>query len=213
MAGIPSRIGTKSRFSLMELPVELRLELYKQLFIYSGPITIPSSTNTSGTQARPAVAILQTCKTVNEEATPVLYSANSFSITLPHPSSNIPVHTLFLSNLRWSTLSLVPCLSFQSNNSVVVPELSSTARPAFTCSGKDIVARFSTRDFKYSPAGPDWYMALSVSNWVSTKVMSAELTAFQVEIDGWMRGESLVTLMTAGNVDGDAGGADATGEA
>jgi len=53
-------------------------------------------------------------------------------------------------------------------------------------------------------------MALSISNWVSTKVMRAELTAFQVELEVMMRG-GLELMEEAGNgagfgVDGDGPG-------
>lgn len=60
------------------------------------------------------------------------------------------------------------------------------------------MGRFSPSDIRYSPEGPDEYMALSISNWVSTKVMRAELTAFQVELEDMMKGG--MELMEGGNL-------------
>ena len=51
----------------------------------------------------------------------------------------------------------------------------------------DIVGRFTPRDLVYAPHGPDGFMALSVSNWVSAQVMRAELSAFQRELEAMMR--------------------------
>jgi hypothetical protein len=39
----------------------------------------------------------------------------------------------------------------------------------------------------YSPHGPDGFMALSVSNWISAQVMRAELSACQRELEAMMR--------------------------
>lgn len=52
-------------------------------------------------------------------------------------------------------------------------------RPAFKCTGEDIMARFTASDFLCSPRGPDKYMALSISNWISMKVVREELGAFE----------------------------------
>ena len=57
----------------------------------------------------------------------------------------------------------------------------------FRCTGADIMARFSPYDQRYSPSGPDEYMALSIQNWISTMVMRAELTAFQQELEVMLR--------------------------
>jgi hypothetical protein len=105
----------------------------------------------------------------------------------------------FLSKFRWSTISQITHLSFVSN-SVSLPGLSLSGpytRPSFNCSGADILARFSPHDLRYSPYGPDEYMALSVSNWVSTKVMRAELSAFQRELEMMMRPSEALALALA----------------
>lgn len=51
------------------------------------------------------------------------------------------------------------------------------------------MARFQTSDLMYSPWGPDKYMALSISNWVSMKVMREELSAFQRALQAMMSDE------------------------
>ena len=73
------------------------------------------------------------------------------------------------------------------------------------------MARFSSSDLRYSPKGPDEYMALSVSNWVSTKVMRAELSAFQRELEDMMRGGAVPVLGDGGG--GGAGGGEGDDDA
>jgi len=68
------------------------------------------------------------------------------------------------------------------------------------------MARFSGCDVRYSPKGPDEYMALSVSNWVSTKVMRAELSAFQTELEDMIRGGPVLALTGGGGGGGDVNG-------
>jgi hypothetical protein len=76
-------------------------------------------------------------------------------------------------------------MSFRSLQDLPLPlPISPTPpRPTFNCSGKDILSRFSQSDLKYSPKGPDDFMALSLSNWLSMKVTRAELNAFQKELE------------------------------
>ena len=91
-------------------------------------------------------------------------------------------NSLFMRGLRWSTISMLNNVYFISCSSDN-PGDDSVERQwppglAFTCTGADILARFQALDFKYSPWGPDEYMALSISNWVSMNVMKETLTAF-----------------------------------
>jgi hypothetical protein len=84
--------------------------------------------------------------------------------------------------LRWSTISLLNSIYFIGGSSYSPDDDNGQRRPqprpAFTCTGAEIMARFQRLDFRYSPWGPDEYMALSISNWVSMNVMKEELTAF-----------------------------------
>ena|SRR6187402_1024259 len=57
------------------------------------------------------------------------------------------------------------------------------AKAYFSCSGSQLIARISDLDFQYSPVGPDERMSLSISNWVSTKVMHIGLIAIQREME------------------------------
>jgi hypothetical protein len=114
----------------------------------------------------------------------------------PGPSLSL-ANSSIIRSLRWSTLSYLTSISFVSNtnsNSSSVSDQDPTprivgprSRPSFTCTGADILARFASSDFRYSPAGPDQYMALSISNWVSMQVMRAELSAFQRDLEAMMR--------------------------
>ncbi|OWO97764.1 hypothetical protein B2J93_8875 [Marssonina coronariae] len=129
-------IGTKGRLNLMDLPTELRVKIYEDLLILPHELHIPSEVRASNVPIRsndfayPANAILQTCKLVNQEATPIFYGKNTFKICL-------------------------------------VAVLKGTA-------------------FLYSPVCPDNNMALSISSWVSTKVLYLELDAIQKEMEAIM---------------------------
>jgi len=106
-------------------------------------------------------------------------------------SANDPNPTFLLSKFRWTTLRALNSLTFTSNNGPV-PSLpivgteSPFSEPGFHCTGADILARFTLSDFRYSPVGPDHFMALSISNWVSTKVLGAQLNAIQRELEVMM---------------------------
>jgi len=151
----------------------------------------------------PPVAILRTCKQIEEEATPILYGKNAFAIclrksrpailtlitkTLPGNGSK---PTFLLSKFRWSTLHHISSLTFTSSSDPL-PALSLTAiassdpTASFHCTGPDILARFSPSDFCYSPVGPNRFMALSMSNWVSVRAMRAQMNAIQKELEAIM---------------------------
>lgn len=104
-------------------------------------------------------------------------------------AANDPSPTFLLSKFRWSTLRVLNSLTFTSSNGPV-PSLPLTgtnfSEPGFHCTGADILARFTGADFRYSPVGPDHFMALSISNWVSTKVLGAQLSAIQRELEVMM---------------------------
>jgi hypothetical protein len=153
------------------------------------------------------VAVLRACKQINEEGTPILYSQNKFIICLtmdPAPSCSL-ARSFILRSLRWSTLRQLSTVSFMSNGGPTSdpdsgfnsPSFTRRARPSFTCTGADILARFASCDFRYSPSGPDQYMALSISNWVSMQVMRAELSAFQQDLEAMMRPSDVLTGLFA----------------
>ncbi|CAG8980426.1 hypothetical protein HYALB_00003991 [Hymenoscyphus albidus] len=243
------------------------------------PRKLPCDCTSSKEIYFPRVSILQTCKLINAEATPIFYSINRFVVSLRNCSPAAPAYfpdltgtalerpflhksltsmprkpNFQLSYFRWSTLAQIKSLSFISGNNSgfaedvgersymggtglppinapppthdagggvnmdttgvapmnASPSTNDTAantnpdtstnepatrpdgsylrpHPSFECTGLDILARFSVSDRQYSPGGPDDYMALSLSNWVSMKVMRAELNAFQKELEVMMR--------------------------
>lgn len=128
-----------------------------------------------------------------------MYGQNTFAIclrkSLPRRtapavinrfSANDPSPTFLLSKFRWTTLSVLKSLTFTSNIGPLAGLPLTDAPmsdPAFHCTGKEIIARFIPADFRFSPIGPDYYMALSISNWVSTKVLGAQLNAIQKELE------------------------------
>lgn len=193
-------------------------QIYKYLLVLPDGITVDHTEkqlldgDPKSDTGRPSVAILQTCKCIDSEATPILYAQNKFTFRLSMCTSlasslastaNIspvlgtgPVANSFILNgLRWSTISCLSSISFLSNNAplsdqqvgpIAGPYISSRPRPRFTCSGADIIARFTEYDLKYSPTGPNRYMVLSIYNWVSLQVMREELSEFQSELEAMM---------------------------
>jgi hypothetical protein len=122
---------------------------------------------------------------------------NNFIAVEPGPSSSLS-NSLFLRGLRWSTVSHLSVVSFISGSTVTPGETRirrlARPRPSFTCTGADILAHFVEADFLYSPCGPDQYMALSISNWVSMEVMRAELSAFQRALEAMLSTEPAVGI-------------------
>ncbi|EPE36168.1 hypothetical protein GLAREA_05506 [Glarea lozoyensis ATCC 20868] len=211
------RIGTRSRFSFMELPTEMRVKIYKYILLVQEPLVIHSAYKNippDFTTNYPPVAILHTCKDINREAIPIFYS-NKLVIALPlgRPSGTSRQRPAFsFVDYRWTTISLMKSLSFfnhvdppleavfpfDANLANTVPNATSNTTtsadivanpsehppPTFTTSGGAIISRFAISDLRYSPGGPDYTMALSLSNWVSMKVTRAELNAFERELEG-----------------------------
>jgi hypothetical protein len=95
--------------------------------------------------------------------------------------------------MRWSTIAYINTMNFISNtpglshNNPSDRDIYGRPRAVFTCTAAHLLSRFTISDFKYSPKGPDEYVVLSMSNYVSTQVMRAELSAFQKELELMMR--------------------------
>ncbi|KAE8448136.1 hypothetical protein EG329_009740 [Mollisiaceae sp. DMI_Dod_QoI] len=180
-----NRIQTQGRFSLMELPAELRVKIYKYLLICESDVELPpdgsGDRERQTGEIRPAVAILQTCWLANDEGVPILWGKNKFAICLPVDLDD----SFFLRNLRWSTIQHITSLTFTSDitSLPVDPYAYFAIRPHFTCSGLNIISRHSSADFRYSPYGPNKYMSLSIRNWASTKVTQEELDAISQRLE------------------------------
>lgn len=98
-------------------------------------------------------------------------------------------------NFRWSTLLCFKAMKFTSSGPTQ-PELNlfsdHRTRPCFSCSGSDLLNRFMGMSTVISPSGPDEYMALSMCNWVSTKVLHVELAAIQREMETLIGADDLI---------------------
>lgn len=187
----------------------MKRQILNYLLILPDPINIRSARWVSDHEDPSyTLAILRSCKKINLEATPILYGCNEFAITLctspcnKHPSylsQNPTTDTSFsntatenpsnfkLQKFRWSTIPLFTSLTFSSGTTNRQQQQNiDPKRPSFTCTGREIMTCFSPYDQMYSQTGPDEYMALSVMNWISTKVMKAELMNFQLELETWM---------------------------
>ncbi|RFU26569.1 hypothetical protein B7463_g9758, partial [Scytalidium lignicola] len=140
-----TQIMTKSRFSFMELPVEIRLKICSYLLLSPEEhIAIPKKTSSS--TFNPTVSILQTCKLLNEEATPLLYSHNQFVVNIGLASqdpNSFENHITFPSTLRWTTIALLNNTSYISQPSPV-PRLPFPSTPStdtiMTNAGLDLSA-------------------------------------------------------------------------
>ncbi|KAL3428111.1 hypothetical protein PVAG01_01620 [Phlyctema vagabunda] len=173
-ASSPRTVRTAGRFSMMELPTELRLKICEYLVVSPAEkITIPSKT-ADDTATLPHAAILRTCHQLNREATPLLYGRNNFAITLGASSTTSNALPL-LSRLRWTNMALVREMTFVS----APPEGEKLDPAPFCCTGARILAQFSYTDFRLSPVCMDSYQIRHASNWISCQVMKAELAAFQ----------------------------------
>jgi len=74
-------------------------------------ITLSASQHVEG--AKPSVAILQTCQIVNQEATPILYKDNDFTVFLdlnPGPAYLV----CFPMSLRWSSIPHINAIAYKT---------------------------------------------------------------------------------------------------
>ncbi|KAI8962196.1 hypothetical protein F5Y11DRAFT_200375 [Daldinia sp. FL1419] len=127
--------GSRASFPLLELPFELRLEIYELLLcspdyiiissgrrqIYWYRPQLPAFELRRLPHRMPHVELLRTCKQVNAEATHVLYGRNRFLVALPFLTPFYP-STFFLWNLRRSTVSNVTSIAFTNACSGNCPE-------------------------------------------------------------------------------------------
>lgn len=132
---------------------------------------------------------------------------------LTHAPESLP-QTYLLSTMRWSTISLFSSLTVVSpgnghesltftpaaTDSLITHRMDLTPHPntgfhpsaIFTTNGDELLAHFAPLDQVYCPKGPDYYMALSVSNWISTQVMQLELGGIQTELKFLMDYETVM---------------------
>lgn len=115
--------GANSPF--LELPFELRLEIYEYLLCSPDDIIIssrrrqiywyrpqlPTCELRRLPHRMPHVELLRTCKQVNSEATPIVYRKNRFLVVLPYMAPFCPMN-FFLWSLRRSTISNVTSIMF-----------------------------------------------------------------------------------------------------
>ena len=72
----------KSRATFLVLPLELRLHIYEYIFLCKSQI-MPYHNRKPRAEHSIPPSILRTCKQINQEASPILYSKNTFSISYP----------------------------------------------------------------------------------------------------------------------------------
>lgn len=70
--------SSKTKANFLSLPIELRLCIYDHLLVYELPIK-PAL----GCYGCPSLSVLRTCKQINAEASPILYSQNTFKFHQP----------------------------------------------------------------------------------------------------------------------------------
>ncbi|KAH7418189.1 hypothetical protein BKA64DRAFT_191477 [Cadophora sp. MPI-SDFR-AT-0126] len=174
-------VKTKGRFNFMELPVELRVKIYKLLSDEPGELLIlPRETpprREDPSYRYPGVSLLTTCKLVNDELTPVFYGGNTFRINLPI-SHDQP---FFIRKFRWSTLQCFERMKFYGD----VSRSHVTSNSNFACSGPELLSFIPEIAILCSPAGPDDSTSSSMMTLITTKVLLAELADFQLEMEGF----------------------------
>jgi hypothetical protein len=77
---------SESARSFLELPAEMRNQIYELLFLRDEPIRLRASrldtaSRYSMVHAVPGISILSSCRQVHAEATAILYSHNAFQIS------------------------------------------------------------------------------------------------------------------------------------
>ena len=72
----------KSQSTFLLLPLELRLQIYECIFLCKKQIKVHSYRKPRAERSIPP-SILRTCKQIHQEASPILYSKNTFSISFP----------------------------------------------------------------------------------------------------------------------------------
>ena len=72
----------KSRATFLLLPLELRLQIYKYMFLCKKPIMMDKNRQHRTERSLP-LSVLRTCKQIHQEASPILYSQNIFALTWP----------------------------------------------------------------------------------------------------------------------------------
>ncbi|KAF9870825.1 hypothetical protein CkaCkLH20_11724 [Colletotrichum karsti] len=132
------------RLTFLDLPYELRLDIYELLLLSAEPVIVSSSRRQLRVKVeppehqnaylraprptprtvtlnhrKPHVALLQTCRQINREATPLLYRKNDFIVGLKVcASGEARVHpedlaSFFPSLLRPSTILHLPSITFR----------------------------------------------------------------------------------------------------
>ncbi|KAF5496805.1 hypothetical protein CGCS363_v008144 [Colletotrichum siamense] len=132
------------RLTLLDLPYELRLDIYELLLLSPEPVIVsssrrqlrvkveppehqnaylraprPTARTVPLTHRRPHVEVLQTCRQINREATPVLYRQNDFVVGLKlcargeNKVDPLDLATFFPSLLRRSTILQLASITFR----------------------------------------------------------------------------------------------------
>ncbi|KAH7360510.1 hypothetical protein BKA65DRAFT_186599 [Rhexocercosporidium sp. MPI-PUGE-AT-0058] len=173
-------VKTKSRFNFMELPVELRVKIYRLLSYESSELLILPKAITPRLEAPsyryPGVSLLTTCKLVNDEMSPVFYGGNTFRITL----SSSHHQEYFIRNHRWSTLQCIETMKFYGDVEPSHPSFKSS----FTCSGLEMLGFIPKHAALCSTVGPDDETAASMITMILVKLTLAQLADFQVIMAG-----------------------------
>ncbi|TAQ85178.1 hypothetical protein B7494_g6512 [Chlorociboria aeruginascens] len=149
-------------FPMMGLPTELRLEILSYLLIDPDIITLSDEEGEDDKTTLPSVSILRTCKRINEEGTPLLYTQNQFSIYFEHDAK-----TFFLSQLRWPTYSLLQPLTITSSDFTA----------SFTCTSAQILEHLTPRAHWFMSQGPNFVLDMSLRNWVLLKLAQSHTDA------------------------------------
>ncbi|KAF2121144.1 hypothetical protein BDV96DRAFT_594375 [Lophiotrema nucula] len=76
-----SETADETRAGFLDLPAELRNDVYTKLLVVNGPVRL-TATAPSKTTKVPGLLLLRVCKQIKDEAASVFYAANSFYVQL-----------------------------------------------------------------------------------------------------------------------------------
>jgi hypothetical protein len=94
----------------------------------------------------------------------------------------------FLSPMRWSTIACIKTMHFTTN--VTPPsQFCKFPQAVFSCTATDLLSRYSftASNFMATWHWPSDNIVLSMGNYISMKLMRAELSSFQAELQMMMR--------------------------
>ncbi|OTA82298.1 hypothetical protein M434DRAFT_401058 [Hypoxylon sp. CO27-5] len=186
--------GDRNPTGFLDLPLELRNEIYSYLFLYDGPIwtfriwfttakrhirrlTKENAPDCCGknwgcshydARLRPLTGILRTCRQISEEALEILYTQNTFHVSLENSSRFLNFFTIGEKNLRRVRYLQLSAYTYYYAYCVAHPELQwELFRPAANEASQWRALLEGLRTLEFVMKVPTWGHHSGWSVWVA----------------------------------------------